>query len=553
MKKKLICMSVFMLLTLSFVTTGISFFDEKQQESVIFDDPLATPKKPGHMTDLYPSLPVPEQISVISHQIPQPINAPSPEVIDMIIQLTEPLYLGFLQNLTAFGPRETGTQACWDAGDWIYDQFEDMGLQVRYQNWSYSGDSGSNIEATIPGSDPNSDEIYIVCAHYDSVSGSPGADDDGSGVAAAMTAAYIMRNYAFNHTLRFVTFSGEEQGLLGSHEYVVEVYNNGDNIIGALNADMIGFALTQYQGNRIKIYEDESDWLYYYTEDISQQYTDYIGLITLQSGFSWGSDHYYFWEYGYDALFYHEYEFNDYYHSPEDTIANMNITYAVKGSRLILATLAELAQSVDLSDPPNAPTISGPASGIEGLEYDFTFVTSDPNDDDVFYYIDWGDGTNSGWIGPYLSDEEVIVSHTWFEQGTYDIKAKAKDTYGAGSEWSDPFTILIAEGPKLDIEPVSGGLFKVSTVIKNTGAIEATSVNWSITLDGGLILLGKETTNTIQTISAGGEQPINSGLILGLGQTKVTVTAEISTDSDIREQQAFLLAFFIKVNPGGGL
>ena len=506
------------------------------------------------MINPYPSLPVPEQISVIYHRIPQPINAPSPEVIDMIIQLTEPLYLGFLQNLTAFGPRVTGAQACWDAGDWIYDQFEDMGLQVRYQNWSYSGYSGSNIEATIPGSDPNSDEIYIVCAHYDSVSGSPGADDDGSGVVAAMTAAYIMRDYTFNHTLRFVTFSGEEQGLLGSHEYAEEAYNNGDNIVGTLNADMIGFAITHTHGSQIKVYNnDASDWLYDFTESVSQQYFDYIDLITLDTGYTWGSDHNSFWDVGYDALFYHEFEFNDFYHSPEDNITNMNITYAVKGSRLVLATLAELAQSVALSDPPNAPTISGPASGMEGQELDFTFVTTDPNDDDIFYYIDWGDDTNSGWIGPYLSDEEVIVSHTWFEHGTYDIKAKAKDTYGAGSEWSDLFTILIAEGPKLDIEPISGGLFKVSTVIKNTGAVEATSVNWSITLDGGLILLGKETSDTILTIPAGGEQPINSGLILGLGQTKVTVTAEISTDSDIREQQAFLLAFFIKVNPSGAL
>ena len=57
-----------------------------------------------------------------------------------------------------------------------------------------------------------------------------------------------------------------------------------------------------------------------------------------------GSDHYYFWEYGYDAVFYHEYNFNDYYHSANDTIAHMNITYSTRFSRLILATLAEMAQ-----------------------------------------------------------------------------------------------------------------------------------------------------------------------------------------------------------------
>ena len=57
------------------------------------------------------------------------------------------------------------------------------------------------------------DEIYVVCAHFDSVSGAPGADDDGSGVAAFLACAYLMSQYEFNHTIRFVGFSGEEQGL----------------------------------------------------------------------------------------------------------------------------------------------------------------------------------------------------------------------------------------------------------------------------------------------------------------------------------------------------
>jgi hypothetical protein len=545
--KKIIHILITTILVMSFATTGTSFFSENQQKYADFNDPLTTPKKPGHMNELYPSLPVPEQIKVISHRIPQPIKAPSTEVIDMIIQLTEPLYLGFLENLASFGPRKTGTQACWDAGDWIYDQFKDMGLQVRYHNWSYSGETGSNIEATIPGNDPNSDEIYLVCAHYDSVSGSPGVDDDGSGVVAAMTAAYIMRNYSFNHTLRFVTFSGEEQGLLGSHEYVVEAYNNGDNIVGALNADMIGYALTQYQGNRIKIYEDESDWLYSYTEIISQQYNDYIGLITLQSGFSWGSDHYYFWEYGYDALFYHEYEFNDYYHSPEDNISNMNITYAIKGSRLVLATLAELAQKC-ISNPPDAPTITGPTNGVSWIEYEYNFTTTDPDGEDIYYYIEWGDDTNSGWIGPYESGEEITVTHKWISANDYEIRVRARDIYYTLSNWSDPFLVTISEGPNLDIQSIVGGLFRVKTVIKNVGAVEATDVNWKISLDGGTFI-GKETTG-IETIPASESITVISKLLLGLGSTIVKVEAWMPEGpSDEIEQSGFVLLFFIKVNP----
>ena len=116
-----------------------------------------------------------------------------------------------------------------------------MDLEVRYHNWTNGGFSGSNIEATIKGLDSESDEIYLICGHYDSVSRSPGADDDGSGTVGVMAAAKVMSTYTFNHTIRFVTFSGEEQGLLGSKVYAEESYEKGENIV-ALNLDMIGYS-----------------------------------------------------------------------------------------------------------------------------------------------------------------------------------------------------------------------------------------------------------------------------------------------------------------------
>jgi hypothetical protein len=62
-------------------------------------------------------------------------------------------------------------------------------------------------------------------------------------------------------------------------------------------------------------------------------------------------------------------------------------------------------------------------------------MSSDPEGTPVWYYIEWGDGTNSGWIGPYTSGHEIIVNHTWNKRGTYTIQAKAKDGYGAESGW----------------------------------------------------------------------------------------------------------------------
>jgi len=88
-----------------------------------------------------------------------------------------------------------------------------------------------------------------------------------------------------------------------------------------------------------------------------------------------------------------------------------------------------------INDSPGIPTLDGPTSGKAGSVYKYTFETTDPDYDNVYYYIDWGDETFEEWIGPYESGEQAIVNHEWSEQGTYTIKAKAKDVYDAESEW----------------------------------------------------------------------------------------------------------------------
>lgn len=88
-----------------------------------------------------------------------------------------------------------------------------------------------------------------------------------------------------------------------------------------------------------------------------------------------------------------------------------------------------------LNNPPNTPTITGPQNGEVGTEYTYTFCATDPDGDDVFYCIDWGDGSGEICIGPYPSGTCVESSHIWAEQGTYLIKAKARDTNQAESGW----------------------------------------------------------------------------------------------------------------------
>ncbi len=128
------------------------------------------------------------------------------------------------------------------------------------------------------------------------------------------------------------------------------------------------------------------------------------------------------------------------------------------------------------NEPPEIPSEpDGPSEGIVGVEYTFDTSTTDPEGDDVYYLFDWGDGTNSGWQGPYASGAIVDASHTWIEIGDYEIRAKAHDGRRE-SDWSEPHTITIVEGPKLEIGAITGGLFKVKAKIRNEGATAATGV-----------------------------------------------------------------------------
>ena len=94
------------------------------------------------------------------------------------------------------------------------------------------------------------------------------------------------------------------------------------------------------------------------------------------------------------------------------------------------------------SDPPATPDApDGPASGSVNEEHTYTASTTDPNGDQIKYLFSWGDGEHSGWVGPYNSGQTGEASHTWTEQGTFNITVMAKDSHGKTSEWSDPLAV----------------------------------------------------------------------------------------------------------------
>jgi hypothetical protein len=110
--------------------------------------------------------------------------------------------------------------------------------------------------------------------------------------------------------------------------------------------------------------------------------------------------------------------------------------------------------SIVLNDPPDTPTISGPASGSPGKPYLYKLQTIDTNGDDVYYYIEWGDGTITEWIGPYHSGMQATTTHSWNEKGNYTMKVKAKDVMGDESDWGTMDVVM----PTVLIPPILGFL-----------------------------------------------------------------------------------------------
>jgi len=85
---------------------------------------------------------------------------------------------------------------------------------------------------------------------------------------------------------------------------------------------------------------------------------------------------------------------------------------------------------LSFNNPPNPPIITGTINGKAEAEYEYSLTTTDPDNDAIQYYIDWGDGTYEDWFGA------ATAKHIWSAEDDYTIKAKAKDTYDAESGWS---------------------------------------------------------------------------------------------------------------------
>ena len=275
------------------------------------------------------------------------------DVISMINQVDENKIRNYLEDFVSFGYKKTGSRNCRLTADYIYDKFLNFGLNVYFDYWLYPRYIikhriilfDRNVVALHEGTDPNSDAVIIVCAHYDTIRGSPGANDDGSGIAAMLSIAEIVSKYDFNHTIRFVALSGEEVGTFGSFYDAKKSYKKDENIIAVLNIDGVGFANNSDDGKIIQVFcQERSRWIVDYTSDIAEKYDKYFD-IKVHYSLQFPADHESYNDYGYDgAQFIHaRMEKYQWLHTPEDTIDKINFTYLSKATKLLLATCAELA------------------------------------------------------------------------------------------------------------------------------------------------------------------------------------------------------------------
>jgi hypothetical protein len=263
-----------------------------------------------------------------------------------------------------FRTRYSYSRGIKKATQYLAEHYSALGLETSYHEYRHHGLVWRNVEATLPGvSHP--ERIYIICAHVDSISPfpmlyAPGADDNASGTAAVMMAADILSRHRFENTIRFVNFSGEEQGMHGSRAYADRAEARGEDISGVINLDMLGWDDTG--GPDIDLHAGTNPSSLALARTFRETVTHYgLDLVPqiIGAGAVDTSDHGPFWDNGYPAILaienYHPdgEDFNPCYHSPAecaDLLEHMNLEYFTTFTQAAVATLATLAEPV--AKPP---------------------------------------------------------------------------------------------------------------------------------------------------------------------------------------------------------
>jgi len=258
-----------------------------------------------------------------------------------------------IQALQDIGTRYSFSPKCNDAKNYLVQQFESFGLQTSTQSFKNFGRTNYNVIATLPGL-ASPEKIFLITAHYDSTSGdpynsAPGADDNASGAAGVLLAAKYMSRRDFACTVKFVCFSGEEQGLVGSQEYVKYLHDNNAQVMGAINLDMIAYAKPEPAKRDLDITANtDSAPLQEFAEWANRNY-EAVPVDAHVNNDAWWSDHSSFWAFGYPAIElceaydWYSADFNPYYHSAQETIDKLDMDFALANVKAAVCSLCELS------------------------------------------------------------------------------------------------------------------------------------------------------------------------------------------------------------------
>ena len=254
------------------------------------------------------------------------------------------------------------------AAEYIRSTLADVGYEVHGQTYEVAGKACENIEAQVLGTD-RPDEILLIGAHYDSVQGSPGANDNGTGVAAMLALARAFKQTPLNRTIRFVAFVNEEPpffqtGDMGSLRYSQRSKQRGESIVLMISLETIGYYsdtpgsqsyppplnfIYPSTGNFIAFVSNTKNGLW--VETITDVFRQEVPFPS-EGGAIWGwipgvgwSDHWAFWKEEYPAIMVTDTALfrYPYYHSAEDTPDKVNyerLARVVSGLQRVIAAIA---------------------------------------------------------------------------------------------------------------------------------------------------------------------------------------------------------------------
>jgi Zn-dependent M28 family amino/carboxypeptidase len=283
--------------------------------------------------------------------------------------------LTFFEN---FGVKEVGTQALTNAENWIVNRYQSLGFtNIELQEFTYSSGTSNNIIVTKIGTTyPNT--YVIIDAHYDTING-PGTNDNGSGTVLLMELARLLANIPTEYSIKFIHFSGEEDGLVGSNYYV-------DNTVVPQNLDIkLVFNIDEVGGvdgmtnNTIVCERDQGSPSSNNTasNSITNQLATCIELysnINTEISYAYASDYMPFEDNGEIITGLYESNETPYAHGPNDILENMDTTYlfeVTKGSLGAAMFFAQvdfnLLQTESYVLDSNISMYPNPTSGIVNI------------------------------------------------------------------------------------------------------------------------------------------------------------------------------------------